>query len=155
MPTPTPLEYTEPQSLMPNYESEFYVSEDLITDNPTWTPVMGVTNLDNNFDPVTLTRAYYNDGGAQREFPIGFKYMISVTGDRDLNDAGQNILFAAARIFATGSARQIRVKQRTAEFEITGICNQGYGIAKNGEALELATFDLEFGFQGKPTVDVV
>lgn len=147
------LDYSaEPQKLMPNYESEFYVCEDLTSDTPVWTPVMGITNIDNNFDPTTLTRAYYNDNGAQRDFLIGFKFTVSVSGDRDLNDEGQNLLFKAAKIFATGTDRQIKVKYLTEEFEITGICNQGYGIAKNGEALEFATFDLEFSFQGEPEV---
>jgi hypothetical protein len=148
------LTYDEPQSLMPNFESEFYVSDDLTTalEDVEWVPVMGITEINNNFDPTTLTRAYYNDGGAQREYPIGFKFTVDIAGDRDLNDEGQNLLFDIERIFATGTKRQIRCKYLTEEFTITGVSNQAYGIAQNGEALEFATFDLAFTFQGTPKI---
>ncbi len=120
-------------------------------DTPNMKSINGITDVDPQNNEVLDQKQYMGKGGHGTTEVTAFQYVVSVSGDRDYDDAGQNFIYGL--LWKRGNNRKKAIKITYPDGAIlegtATIANIG---GPGGPAAQPGSFSCEFHFNAIPTI---
>jgi len=136
-----------------NWKGGFYVSTE-VGDTPpiTYTKFHGHTNITHENEDVMVEDTFYNSGGTPTRIKVGTRVQFTVSGKRDKNDPGQNLVFTESSETATGEGCYIWAKFVGEDLTYEGLALVFGTYARWGDAADTSNFEISVEFDGIPSI---
>lgn len=136
-----------------NWKGGFYVaSVPTGSTDPVYTKFHGHTNISHENEDVMVEDTFYNTGGTPTRNKVGTRVQFTVSGKRDKNDEGQNLVFTAGSEIATGEECYMYCKFVGEDLTYEGLALVFGTYARWGDAADTSNFELSVEFDGVPEI---
>jgi len=117
-----------------------------------YTKLGGINTVTPNHEAIIQSTTFYNAGGTPHDEVTGNRYQFTIAGWRDKLDEGQQELFTAARLKATGNACIMYVKVTTETVIYEGLATVYGSFDRLGDAPNISPFELTVVYSGLPEI---